>query len=433
VGISSLSFFLALSAGVQRVARQVFPVDEMEVVPAQSSLEGPLAMLGGPKPITDEVWQTLKARPEVRAAYRRAKIAFPARAWGGQALLGRDVHAELIAEGMDPEATAGEPLGPEPFQLQPQDGRACNADAECAASSGIAEVCPWDTHQCERPVPAVVSPFLVEIYNGTLAPSHGLPKIGKFLVSRFRGFTFTIELGRSFLGPGLGLGKSGGEPHQRQVMLVGVARRASPLALTMPLEYVRAWNREYAGDAAARELSSILLLIKEGADVTRLAEAVKALGFKVADSGAERAGLAITLLTLLFTLVSFAIVSVAAVNIAHSFFQKVAERRREIGLYRAVGASRTDVAALFLAEAAVIGLLGGVAGVFVARIGALGVDAAARRFVPDFPFKPDSFFSFEGSAVVAAIVCAVIACLVGAAWPARAATRVEPAEALASG
>src|SRR5262249_37312536 len=116
VGTSSLAFFLALSAGVRRVVLgKVFPVNQVEVVPVQSSLESPLSALGlsRPRPLTDEIIAELKARPEVRAAHRRMKIAFPARAWGGRELLGRDVNAELIAEGIDPEATKGDALGPE--------------------------------------------------------------------------------------------------------------------------------------------------------------------------------------------------------------------------------------------------------------------------------------------------------------------------------
>jgi hypothetical protein len=275
----------------------------------------------------------------------------------------------------------------------------------------------------------VVSPFLVEIYNGTIAPSHHLPRIGKFLLSRFRGFTFTVELGRSFLGIG---GRAGAEPHQRQVMLVGVSARASRLALSVPLEHVRRWNREYAGEAAARELSSVLLLLRPGADATRLASEVKALGFSIADSGAERAGLAVTLLTLLFALVSFAIVTVAAINIAHSFFRQVAERRRELGLYRALGATRADVGRLVLWEAAAIGLCGGLVGVAVARALALATDLLAARLVPDFPFRPESFFVFDAPLLLSAVGCAMVACLLGAAWPAAAAARLEPLEALQS-
>lgn len=428
VGIASLTFFLALSAGVRSVVLgQVFPVGQVEVVPSKSSLgESSIGglfggALGGPKALDDDAWRRLSARPEVQSAYRRAKLGFPARAWGGQEIIGKNFYAELIAEGVDPAAMAGDSLGPERFADDLGSHKQCNADADCSGG----EYCPWDTHACEPPVPAVISPFIVEMYNGTIAQQTGLPKIGKFLAGRLRGLTFNIELGRSFLGSA----KSGVEPHQRKVMLVGISPHAAQLAVTLPLGYVQGWNQQYGG---APGLSSIVLSLKRGADVTRLTSVIRGMGYDVADSGAERAGLAILLVTLLFALVSVATVAVAAINIAHSFFRAVAERRRELGVLRAVGASAADVRNIVLCEAAAIGLGGGVAGLLLARLGAFLIDLASRRFVPDFPFKPESYFSFGWPLVIGALICSILACMLGAFLPARAAARLEPTEALAS-
>lgn len=435
VGISSLTFFLALSSGVRHVVLgQVFPVGQLEVVPEKQSIEGGgglagglfSSLAGGPKPLTEEVARALAARPEVQAVYRRAKLAFPARAWGGQEILGKNFYTELVAEGVDPAAMAAESadhtLGPEPFADHLGTHKQCNADSDCIAG----EYCPWDTHACEPPIPAVISPFIVEMYNGTIAAQTGLPKIGRFLAGRLRGIVFNIELGRSFIGAS----KTGVPPHQRKVMLVGISPHAAQLALTLPLGYVQKWNEQYASGAPA--LSSVVLQLKDGADVTALTAYVRSLGYDVADSGAERAGLAITLVTLLFALVSFAMVSIAAINIAHSFFRTVAERRRELGILRSLGASAADVRRIVLCEAAAIGVVGGAVGVVAARLIALGVDAASRRWVPDFPFKPDTYFRFGWTLLLAAIGCSVLACILGAFWPARAAGRLEPTEALAS-
>jgi hypothetical protein len=425
VGVSSLTFFLALSAGVGRVVGDVFPVGQLEVVPASSSLgSGPLSVLSslsGPRPLTDALADQLAKRPEVARAWRRMRLAFPARAFGGHEILGRDIRAELIAEGLDPGAV-DETVAPEPFSDDPGSQKPCAADGECAAP----EYCPADTHKCERPVPAVISPFLVEMYNGAIAPSHGLPRLGGFLASRLRGFTFGAELGQSFFGI---VRPSAAPPRERRIMLVGVARRGARLALTLPLGVVRRWNADYAGSA---ELSSVVLELKPGADVSKLSAAVRDLGLTVADSGAERVGLALALLTLLFALVSIAVVAVAAINIAHSFYRVVAERRREIGVLRAVGASQADVQRLLLVEAAAIGLCGAAIGLGLSRLVALGVDAAAARWLPEFPFRPQSWFSFDWRIVAGGVLCSVLACMVGAIFPARAAARLDPTEALSS-
>ena len=68
----------------------------------------------------------------------------------------------------------------------------------------------------------------------------------------------------------------------------------------------------------------------------------------------------------------------------------------------------------------------------MARLAALAIDAASRRWVPDFPFKPDTYFAFGWALLAGALGCSILACMVGAFWPARAAARLEPTEALTS-
>lgn len=436
VGIASLAFFLALGAGVRRVVLgKIFHVDRIEVEPAKSTLDfgGVGSILGGgPRPISDDTVAKLRALPGVRRVAPRMRLAFPAKAWGGAELLGSNRYAELLGEGLDPQAVEGERFAPEPFAdldgLPYERGGsshdACNADPDCKRPG---EYCAWDVHQCQRPVPMLVSRVLIELYNSGFAPSHGLPRVSDFLASRFRGFTFTVELGTSFMGAA-----ARGTPRQRKVMLVGISDRAIPIGVSLPLGYVQRWNAEYAGAAAGRGYTQALIEVGDEGDVVRVAAAARALGLAVIDSGAEKAGLAITLFQLLFALVSLAILAVATLNIAHTFFRAVAERRREIGVLRAVGASAGEVKRLLYAEAALIGFGGGAAGLATARLAALALDAAAARWLPDFPFKPDSYFHFSPALCAATLGFAVVACVAGAALPARRAAKMEPAEALAA-
>jgi len=61
---------------------------------------------------------------------------------------------------------------------------------------------------------------------------------------------------------------------------------------------------------------------------------------------------------------------VAGVGIMNTMIMSVMERTREIGILRAIGFSQKDVAVIFLAEAALIGVIGGLLGI------ALGVTAS---------------------------------------------------------
>ncbi len=113
--------------------------------------------------------------------------------------------------------------------------------------------------------------------------------------------------------------------------------------------------------------------------------------------------------------------TVAGVGIMNVMLVAVAERRREIGLLRAVGAGSGQVLAVFLAEAVILAGLGGLAGL------SFGL-AAVRVFVhvyPAFPAAPPAW------AVVSSLAVSVVVGAVFGVMPARRASRLDPVQALA--
>jgi len=114
--------------------------------------------------------------------------------------------------------------------------------------------------------------------------------------------------------------------------------------------------------------------------------------------------------------ISFA---VGALGILSIMILLVRARRLEIGIRRAVGASRTVIIRQFLAEAGVMAGVGGAAGV-LAAVGIVSVVYA----VGDFPYLYDPLL------IVGACVASVLLGLVAGAYPAWQASRVEVLEVL---
>jgi ABC-type antimicrobial peptide transport system permease subunit len=122
---------------------------------------------------------------------------------------------------------------------------------------------------------------------------------------------------------------------------------------------------------------------------------------------------------------------IAVINIGHNFFIQVSERRREIGIMRAVGATEGDVQLIVLGEAAVIGIVGGLLGIGLAVGIGMAWNAYAASGIPRFPFKPSSWFEFKPWIWGSALAFSTLFCILGGFLPARRAAKMEPAQALA--
>jgi len=111
---------------------------------------------------------------------------------------------------------------------------------------------------------------------------------------------------------------------------------------------------------------------------------------------------------------------VGAIGILTMMWITVRERTEEIGLARAIGASASQVAVLFLAEASMVALLGGAAGVAIG----LGLGAVLRWFVPGLPVETPLSF------VLLALGVSLAVGLISGVAPARRAAQLDPIEAL---
>src|SRR6185295_10449448 len=154
------------------------------------------------------------------------------------------------------------------------------------------------------------------------------------------------------------------------------------------------------------------------------------LDLRLEDSLGEKFATAIFVIRLVLVLISLVIIGISAINIAHNFFMQVTERRRELGLLRAVGATQSDVLLVVLGEAGLIGLIGGVLGVLIGIGLAQCVDYGSAHYLPRFPYKPSTWFHFKWWIWCGGLACAAGFAVLGGFLPARRASKMEPAQAL---
>lgn len=113
--------------------------------------------------------------------------------------------------------------------------------------------------------------------------------------------------------------------------------------------------------------------------------------------------------------------AVAGILIMNVMLVAVSQRTSEIGLLKAIGASPSQIRFLFFAEAAVLSLVGGIAGSILGQAGSFVI----RKLYPALPAFAPLW------AVIAALAIALATGIAFAMLPARRASKLDPAAALA--
>jgi putative ABC transport system permease protein len=142
-----------------------------------------------------------------------------------------------------------------------------------------------------------------------------------------------------------------------------------------------------------------------------------------------------TMLTVITVIIGFLTgiaLIVSTLGIVNTMITSVLERTREIGIFKAVGATNSQVMAVFLTESAMIGLIGGLLGLGIAMLAMIPGDIIAAGMIAERAAVP-----YTGSVFVMPLWLAIAGPALGASTavlaaiaPARRAARIDPVKAL---
>ena len=177
-----------------------------------------------------------------------------------------------------------------------------------------------------------------------------------------------------------------------------------------------------------------LVTVDEARNAPEVEKALREQGwtaFSVA-SAVESVDNTLSMLTVAVAMLTGIALLVAALGIVNTMVTSVLERTREIGLWKAVGATRGQVRSVFLLEAALLGLVGGLAGLGLALLAMIPGEAIARHVVAQstiFPvvggvFHVPLWLPFAGPAL------GTLTAMLASVLPAHRAASVDPVHAL---
>jgi putative ABC transport system permease protein len=193
--------------------------------------------------------------------------------------------------------------------------------------------------------------------------------------------------------------------------------------------------------AKDRGFHSADVRVTPGGDLPGTAASIEAMGYRThsASKWFAAARREVTLIAAGLNLFAMIALLVAGIGITNTLVTSVIERTREIGILRAVGATRAQIMGLFLLEGAFIGLVGAVLGLALARGLAVPADQWVRGLIEKqmdgqgHKMLSTTIFVFPWWLWAGAVAFAVGVTTLAALYPARRAAQIHPIEALRYG
>ena len=146
-------------------------------------------------------------------------------------------------------------------------------------------------------------------------------------------------------------------------------------------------------------------------------------------------GLMMSSITTIINAVSYVLMAFVSVSLVVSCIMigiitniSVVERTKEIGILRAIGASKQNISQVFNAETFIIGLASGLIGIVSAALLTIPINSLIKAVLPDIAIRAQ----IPIGAVLVLIIISIIITIIGGLYPAKKASNMDPVKALRS-
>jgi len=178
--------------------------------------------------------------------------------------------------------------------------------------------------------------------------------------------------------------------------------------------------------------ASLTVRVKSPSLVEATEKRIKDLGFGAFSllDASKSLRIFFTVFETLLALFGSLALAVATLGIVNTLVMAILERRREIGVLKALGAADSDVKQLFFVEAGVMGLVGGILGLFFGWLIGQGLTLGTNIYLKRQDLPSVQITAVPWWLVAFAIGFAVIVSLVAGLYPASRAAKLDPVDAL---
>lgn len=180
------------------------------------------------------------------------------------------------------------------------------------------------------------------------------------------------------------------------------------------------------------EMTSIKVVGKDRASVVALQAAIQAKGFLVETliETLDSANLVFRWITGALALIALIALVVSAIGMLNTLTIALLERTREIGIMKAIGIVDRDIMRLFLSDAIIIGLMGGMLGIGIGLSADWLLNSIFNRFANHYSGTALDLFNYPDFFLLGMVIFPVFLGIITGLYPAIRASKLNPLQAL---
>jgi ABC-type antimicrobial peptide transport system permease subunit len=206
-----------------------------------------------------------------------------------------------------------------------------------------------------------------------------------------------------------------------------------PTALAEQLNMVQPTDlRTMMRPSRGKSYFTLVVQTDASSHVKATQDAIKKMGFSTysildASKGLNRFFMFLDLFLGIFGSLAIAVASLGIVN---TLVMAILERRREIGIMKAIGASDADVQKLFFVEASSMGAFGGALGILLGWTIGRVINIGTNIYLQRNQIPPENFWYVPMWLVALAMGFSIVVSLIAGIYPASRAAKLDPVQAL---
>jgi putative ABC transport system permease protein len=205
-----------------------------------------------------------------------------------------------------------------------------------------------------------------------------------------------------------------------------------PVDLTEKLNMAQFTDMRSSLRGGGKTYMTLTVRVKDPGKVAQVQDAINQMGFRTfsvldATKSLRRFFTVLDLFLGIFGSLALAVATLAIIN---TLVMAVLERRREIGVMKAIGASDRDVKRLFFAEAGAMGFFGGLLGIGLGFAIGKAINFGTSVYMQRHQLPPESVWILPPWLIGAAIAFSIVVSLLAGLYPASRAAKLDPVQTL---